>query len=116
VRCACEGTDSRGGNVHNIPERREDGRLRWERMRYGMIGREKKTKQKRRDRFTFNVQHGFETRTLIGAPRRTRGGPIRSFDETHVRRIQNGYHSDLPLFGEGVGVGGNQAVGNGLGG
>ena len=38
-----------------------------------MIGREKKTKQKRRDRFTFNVQHGFEARTLIGAPRRNEG-------------------------------------------
>ena len=53
---------------------------------------------------------------MIGAPRKTRGGPIRSFDETRVRRIPNGYRSDLPLFGEGVGVGGNLVVGNELGG
>ena len=107
------GTDSRGGMSTTF---REDGRLRWERMRYGYDRqKKKKTKQKRRDRFTFNVQHGFEARTLIGAPKGTRGGPIRSFDETHVRRSPYGHHSDLPLFGEGVGVGGNQVVGNGLG-
>jgi len=83
-------------------------------MRYGYDRAREKKKQSKNDkiglRSTFNK---FEARTLIGAPRgKTRDGPIRSFDETHVRRIPNGHRSDLPLFGEGVGVGGNQAVGN----
>jgi hypothetical protein len=78
---------------------------------------EKKTKQSR-DRFTFNVQHKFGTRTLIGAPKEKEGrdGPIRSFDETRVRRTLNEHRSDLPLFGEEVGVGDNQVVVDGLGG
>ena len=84
-------------------------------MRYGCDrgGEEKKTKQSR-DRFTFNVQHKFEARTLIGAPKENEGrdGPIRSFDETRVRRTPNGHRSDLLLFGEGVGAGDNQAAGN----
>ena len=86
-------------------------------MRYG-CDRAKKKQSKNRDRFTFNVQHKFEARTLIGAPKEDEGrdGPIRSFDETRVRRIPNGHRSDLPLLGEGVGVGDNQAVGNGPGG
>jgi hypothetical protein len=102
-------------NVHNSRERREEERDKV--GKYGVRMRsDEKTKQKRRDRFTFNVQHKFEARTLIGAPRKTLDGPIRSFDETRVRHIPNGHRSDLPLFGEGVGVGCNQVVGNGLGG
>ena len=86
-------------------------------MRYGYDRAKKKTKQGR-DRFTFNIQHKFEARTLIGAPKENEGrdGPIRSFDETRVRRTPNGHRSDPPLFGEGVGVEDNQVVGSELGG
>ena len=85
-------------------------------MRYGYDRAKKKTKQGR-DRFTFNVQHKFEARTLIGAPKENEGrdGPIRSFDESRVRRIPSGLRSDLPLFGGEADVGGNRVVGSGLG-
>jgi len=59
-------------------------------------------------RSTFN---SFEARTLIGAPKDNRDGPIRSFDESRVRCNPTGHRSDLPLFGEGVGVRDNQVVG-----
>ena len=61
------------------------------------------------------LKHKFGARTPIGAPRKTRDGPIRSSDETRARRTPSGHRSDLPLFGEGVGAGGNQVAGNGPG-
>lgn len=84
-------------------------------MRYG-YDRTKKKKQSKNEmglRSTFNR---FGARTLIGAPKDNGDGPIRSFDESRVRCIPNGHRSDLPLFGEGVGVGGNQVVGSEPGG
>lgn len=38
-----------------------------------MIGRKKKKTKQKRDRFTFNVQHKFGARTLIGAPEDNEG-------------------------------------------
>lgn len=70
---ACQGRILGRKNLHKIRERLEEGRDQagkdGVRMRSGE--KKKKTKQKRRDRFTFNVQHKFEARTLIGAPRKT---------------------------------------------
>jgi hypothetical protein len=68
---ACEGTDSRWGKM--FTEKREEGRDKVGKGCGTDTIERKKTKQKRQDRFTFNVRHGFEARTPIGAPGKTRG-------------------------------------------
>lgn len=73
VRCACGGTDSRGGeNVHDTWESREAGRDEVGkgevRIRSG-----KKKKQSKNDEIGLRSTFKFETRTLIGAPTENEG-------------------------------------------
>lgn len=57
VGCACGRTDSREEKMSTTPGKAGKRKgMKWEKVRHGYDRAKKKTKQKRRDGFTFNVQ------------------------------------------------------------